>query len=229
MRLSLVGIGAVLQERDEYITIRELVPGGPPARQARRRRPHRRRRTRRQRRRSPTWVGARVDEAVKLDPRCQGFPKGRPRYPARRRRPLDGKHKLVPRPRQDLARGAGRQQKSIIKVGEGLTARRIGRRHQPLPAFYEDFDGRRRGDRDLPQRQPTKGPAGGRTAQGEGRRACSSTCATTWRRLAARRSSHRPVHRQGPGRPAALPRRPDRRRERRARRRRLGRPAGWAC
>ncbi len=29
MKLSLVGIGAVLQERDEYITIRELVPGGP--------------------------------------------------------------------------------------------------------------------------------------------------------------------------------------------------------
>jgi carboxyl-terminal processing protease len=34
MRLSLVGIGAVLQERDEYTTIRELVPGGPAARRA---------------------------------------------------------------------------------------------------------------------------------------------------------------------------------------------------
>lgn len=32
MKLSLVGIGAVLQERDEYVTIRELVPGGPAAR-----------------------------------------------------------------------------------------------------------------------------------------------------------------------------------------------------
>lgn len=29
MKLSLVGIGAVLQEKDEYTTIRELVPGGP--------------------------------------------------------------------------------------------------------------------------------------------------------------------------------------------------------
>src|SRR4030095_10456417 len=29
MRLSLVGIGAVLSELDEYTTIRELVPGGP--------------------------------------------------------------------------------------------------------------------------------------------------------------------------------------------------------
>ena len=29
MKLSLVGIGAVLQERDDYTTIRELVPGGP--------------------------------------------------------------------------------------------------------------------------------------------------------------------------------------------------------
>lgn len=32
MRLSLVGIGAVLQERDDYIVIRELVPGGPASR-----------------------------------------------------------------------------------------------------------------------------------------------------------------------------------------------------
>lgn len=32
MRLSLVGIGAVLQEREEYVTIRELVAGGPAAR-----------------------------------------------------------------------------------------------------------------------------------------------------------------------------------------------------
>jgi carboxyl-terminal processing protease len=31
MRLSLVGIGAVLQERDEMTVIRELVPGGPAA------------------------------------------------------------------------------------------------------------------------------------------------------------------------------------------------------
>lgn len=32
MKLSLVGIGAVLQEREEYVTIRELVAGGPAAR-----------------------------------------------------------------------------------------------------------------------------------------------------------------------------------------------------
>ena len=31
MKLSLVGIGAVLAERDDYATIRELVPGGPAA------------------------------------------------------------------------------------------------------------------------------------------------------------------------------------------------------
>lgn len=31
MRLSLVGIGAVLEERDEYTTVRELMPGGPAA------------------------------------------------------------------------------------------------------------------------------------------------------------------------------------------------------
>jgi len=32
MRLSMVGIGAVLQERDEYTTIREITPGGPASR-----------------------------------------------------------------------------------------------------------------------------------------------------------------------------------------------------
>ena len=31
MRLTLTGIGAVLQERDQYTTIRELTPGGPAA------------------------------------------------------------------------------------------------------------------------------------------------------------------------------------------------------
>jgi len=32
MKLSLVGIGAVLQERDDYVIIRELIPGGPAQR-----------------------------------------------------------------------------------------------------------------------------------------------------------------------------------------------------
>ena len=32
MKLSLVGIGAVLQERDDYVIVRELIPGGPALR-----------------------------------------------------------------------------------------------------------------------------------------------------------------------------------------------------
>ncbi|MDR1229595.1 MAG: carboxy terminal-processing peptidase [Azoarcus sp.] len=32
MKLSLVGIGALLQERDDYVTVRELLPGGPALR-----------------------------------------------------------------------------------------------------------------------------------------------------------------------------------------------------
>ncbi|MCL2876010.1 MAG: carboxy terminal-processing peptidase [Betaproteobacteria bacterium] len=32
MKLSLVGIGAVLQERDDYVIVRELIPGGPAQR-----------------------------------------------------------------------------------------------------------------------------------------------------------------------------------------------------
>ena len=37
--------------------------------------------------------------------------------------------------------------KSVIKLGEGLTARRVG--VIKLPAFYEDFEGRRRGDKEF--------------------------------------------------------------------------------
>ena len=44
MSLSLEGIGAVLQKQDDVVVIREIVPGGPAARQrqAQARRPHRR-------------------------------------------------------------------------------------------------------------------------------------------------------------------------------------------
>ncbi len=145
MRLSLVGIGAVLQERDDYITIRELVPGGPAARSGR----------------LAVGdrivgvgqgdngvvadvVGARVDEAVKLIRGAKDSKVVLDILPADAG--LDGKHKLVSLVRDKIKLEEQAARKSIIKVGEGATARKVGVIN--LPAFYEDFDGRRKGDKD---------------------------------------------------------------------------------
>ncbi len=145
MRLSLVGIGAVLQERDDYITIRELVPGGPAARSGRLAvgdrivgvgqgddNP------------VADVVGSRVDEVVKLIRGTKDTRVVLDVLPADAG--PDGKHKQVSLVRDKIKLEEQAAKKSIIKVGEAATARRIG--VITLPAFYEDFDGRRRGDKD---------------------------------------------------------------------------------
>jgi carboxyl-terminal processing protease len=73
MRLSLEGIGAVLQERDEYVTIRRTRAGrsGRALRKAQGRRPHRRRGAGRQGAMTDV-LGWRVDDVVDADPRHQG-------------------------------------------------------------------------------------------------------------------------------------------------------------
>jgi len=135
----------VLQERDDYITIRELVPGGPAARSGR----------------LAVGdrivgvgqgdngvvadvVGARVDEAVKLIRGAKDSKVVLDILPADAG--LDGKHKLVSLVRDKIKLEEQAARKSIIKVGEGATARKVGVIN--LPAFYEDFDGRRKGDKD---------------------------------------------------------------------------------
>ncbi|HNE15272.1 MAG TPA: carboxy terminal-processing peptidase [Rhodocyclaceae bacterium] len=145
MRLSLMGIGAMLQERDEYITIRELVPGGPAARSGQL---------------APgdrivgvgqgesgalvDLLGTRVDEAVKLI-RGEKDTKVRLDILPADAGP-DGRHKQVVLVRDKIKLEEQAAKKSILKVGEGAGARKVG--VITLPAFYEDFEGRRRGDKD---------------------------------------------------------------------------------
>lgn len=144
MRLSLVGIGAVLQARDDYTVIRELVPGGPAALSGR------------------IKVGDRIvgvgqgangavtdvmgwrlddvvgqirgalDSVVVLDvlPADAG---------------PDGKRTLIPLTRKKISMEEQAARKSVIEVGEGAIKHRIG--VIALPSFYEDFDGRRKGDK----------------------------------------------------------------------------------
>lgn len=145
MRLSLVGIGAVLAEIDGYTTIRELVPGGPAGLSGQMK------------------IGDRIvavgqgkvdamvdilgwrlddtvaqirgaaDSVVRLDvlPADAG---------------ADGKHKLVSLTRKKISLAEQSARSSIESVVEGKTTRHIG--VITLPSFYEDFAARQNGAQD---------------------------------------------------------------------------------
>ena len=142
MSLSVVGIGAVLAEIDEYTTIRELVPGGP----------------------------AIQSDQLKVGDRILGVAQGADgvmtdvmgwrlddtvaliRGPANTVVVLDvlpadsgpdGPHKLVSLIRKKITLEEQAAKQSIQSVSDGRTTRRIG--VITLPAFYEDFGGRQKG------------------------------------------------------------------------------------
>jgi carboxyl-terminal processing protease len=145
MRLSLVGIGAVLAEIDEYTTIRELVTGGP----------------------------ASLSEQLKIGDRIVGVAQGEGgvmtdvmgwrlddtvaliRGAADSVVVLDvlpadagpdGKHKLVSLIRKKISLEEQAAKKSVQSVVDGKYTRRIG--VISIPTFYEDFAGRQKGLKD---------------------------------------------------------------------------------
>ncbi len=144
MKLSLVGIGAVLQERDDYTTIRELVAGGPaqlsgklavgdrivgvgqgedgPIKEV---------------------VGERLDDIVKLIRGAKGSVVRLDILPADAG--ADGKHRLISLVRDKISLDKQAASKTVLSVKEGNAVRRIG--VITLPAFYEDFDARQKGDK----------------------------------------------------------------------------------
>ena len=144
MRLSLVGIGAVLQERDEYITIRELTPGGPAARSGKLA-PGDRIVGVAQAESDPVTdvVGARVDEVVKLVRGTKDTPVVLNVLPADAG--PDGRQTRVTLVRDTIRLEEQAARKSVIPIGSGKSALRIG--VITLPTFYEDFEGRRQGDK----------------------------------------------------------------------------------
>ncbi|CAN7541050.1 carboxy terminal-processing peptidase [Rhizobium sp. LjRoot98] len=145
MRLSLVGIGAVLQERDDYTTIRELVPGGPaqlsgkllvgdritgvgqgqdgPIKEV---------------------VGTRLDEIVQMIRGKKDSVVRLEILPADAG--PDGSHRVITLTRDKISLEKQAARKSILFVKDGGTQRKIG--VITLPAFYEDFESRRKGDPD---------------------------------------------------------------------------------
>ncbi len=146
MKLSLEGIGAVLQPRDDYTQIRELVPAGPAAKSGK------------------IDVGDRIvgvgqgengaivdvigwrlddvvnrirgkkDTIVRLEilPGDAG---------------LDGKHELVTLVRKKVSIEEQAAKKKIVEIRDGAVTRKIG--VIDLPTFYSDFGARSEGDKDF--------------------------------------------------------------------------------
>jgi carboxyl-terminal processing protease len=145
MKLSLVGIGAVLQERDDYTTIRELVAGGPaqlsgklaagdritgvgqgedgPIKEV---------------------VGMRLDEIVQMIRGEKGSVVRLDILPADAG--PDGTHHLISLTRDKISLEKQAARKTILSIKDGDATRKIG--VITLPAFYEDFEARQKGDPD---------------------------------------------------------------------------------
>ncbi|TBR40608.1 MULTISPECIES: carboxy terminal-processing peptidase [Dyella] len=146
MKLSLEGIGAVLQPRDEYTQVREVVPAGPAAKSGK------------------VHVGDRIvaigqgDTGPMVDVigwrlddvvnRIRGKKDTTVRLeilPADAG--LDGKHEIVTLVRQKVSIEEQAAKKKILDIKEGNVTRKIG--VIELPTFYSDFGARRDGDKNF--------------------------------------------------------------------------------
>jgi len=146
MRLSLIGIGAVLQDKDEYITIKELIAGGPAARSGQLKIGDRIVGVG-QGENAPITdvVGWRIDDTVALIRGAEDSVVQLDVLPAESG--PDGKHKLVSLVRKKISLADQAAKKSIVEVKDGNSTRRIG--VISLPSFYQDFVARRKGDKDF--------------------------------------------------------------------------------
>ena len=143
MSLSLVGIGAVLYEKDDYTTIRELLPGGAAALSGKLK-PGDRIVGVGQGGDGPIEdiVGWRIDDAVAIIRGKENTVVVLDVLPADAG--ADGKHELVRLVRKKITLAEQSASKSVIKVKDGHVTRRIG--VITLPSFYEDFAAHAQGD-----------------------------------------------------------------------------------
>jgi carboxyl-terminal processing protease len=146
MRLSLEGIGAVLQSRDEYTVIREIVPGSPAGLSGKLKVGDRIVGVAQGETPAFTEVlGWRIDDVVQLIRGTKDSVVRLDVLPADAG--TDGKHTSVSLVRKKISMEEQSAKKSIIEVKEGGARRRIG--VISLPTFYQDFEARRRGDKDF--------------------------------------------------------------------------------
>lgn len=145
MKLSLVGIGAVLQESNDYTMIRELVAGGPaqlsgklsvgdrivgvgqgedgPIKEV---------------------VGMRLDDIVQLIRGTKDSVVRLDILPAEAG--PEGSHRVISLTRDKISLDKQAARKTILTIKDGDATRKIG--VITLPAFYEDFEARVNGDKD---------------------------------------------------------------------------------
>lgn len=146
MKLSLFGIGAVLQDKDEYTTIRELVPGGPAALSGKLKVGDRIVGVGQGENSRPTDVlGWRIDDTVALIRGAENTTVVLDILPAEAG--PDGKHKLISLVRKKISLEKQAAKKSIIEVKDGNATRRIG--VITLPGFYLDFAALQKGDKNF--------------------------------------------------------------------------------
>ncbi|HET7556860.1 MAG TPA: carboxy terminal-processing peptidase [Rhodanobacteraceae bacterium] len=145
MKLSLDGIGAVLEQHEDYTLIREMVPGGPASSSGKLEvgdkivgvgqgacGP------------ITDVVGWRIDDVVDKIRGPKGSTVRLEVIPGNGGQ--DAKHVVVTLVRKKVTIAEQAAKKSIITVKDGGVTHRIG--VITLPTFYEDFDARRRGDPD---------------------------------------------------------------------------------
>jgi carboxyl-terminal processing protease len=144
MRLSLVGIGAVLQERDEMTVIRELVPGGPAAQSGKLKVGDRIVGIAQPQDPAMTDVlGWRLDDVVRLIRGTEGTVVRMNILPAGAN--PDAPQQLVSLVRRKISLEQQSAKKSVVEVKDGQRTRRIG--VIALPGFYLDFEARSKGDK----------------------------------------------------------------------------------
>jgi carboxyl-terminal processing protease len=145
MRLSLEGIGAVLQSRDEYTVIREIVPGSPAALSGKLKVGDRIVGVAQGSGPFTDVLGWRIDDVVQLVRGEKGTTVRLDVLPADAG--PDGKHVTVSMVRKKISMEEQSAKKSIIEIKDGGVKRRIG--VISLPTFYQDFEARRKGEKEF--------------------------------------------------------------------------------
>ncbi len=145
MRLSLEGIGAQLQSRDDYTTIFMLIPGGPAIKSGKFKVGDRIVGVG-QGDSGPLVdvVGWRIDDVTNLIRGKKGTTVRLEVLPADAGQ--DGKHELVTLVRDKISLEDAAASKRIIDIKDGDVTRKIG--VIDLPSFYSDFGARSEGDKD---------------------------------------------------------------------------------
>jgi carboxyl-terminal processing protease len=146
MSLSLVGIGAELDTKDEYTTIKDLLAGGPAALSGKLKAGDRIVGVG-QGENGPVVdvLGWRIDDVVALIRGAEDTEVRLDVLPAEAG--ADGNHKLIALVRKKISLDKQAAKKSIIEVKDGGVTRHIG--VITLPEFYQDFAARQNGDKDF--------------------------------------------------------------------------------